>query len=235
MAIERETPWGYLAIPSYLRERLDKEAPKLTSEVLIQELMNSCETAVWALEGVLQCKGKTDTDLELSPISAREMYSYAFEGSPYFLKPGLHEKQISKGEAVSTMLWHLDNCLLLNELPTAFEATESTESPGLIATINAVAARCRLDHHRLTGDEWWLSIQEVALLARMRELSVRNAASPKSPTPLKTTKTEEGLTMVDTSEANRWLSKRRRYVATALPSDSVEKEAMIAAIEEWAL
>lgn len=56
-----------------------------------------------------------------------------------------------------------------------------------------------------------LSLREVALLARMEEASVRNAANPNRPNPLKTY-SEGGRTYVSPKDAKEWLKARGRYV-----------------------
>jgi|GEM_PF-4650881 len=235
MVTERETPWGYLAIPSEIRELVDKETPKLNWETLEQQLLESCEDPLyeWLLLSNLSLSAEDEPLLDT--FSAKEMYRYAFEGVPFFIRENGVTGHLTNSDAISSMLFGLDSCLKMTELPASCSYCEKPPSPGLHAVINAVAARSRLDHYRLTGAEWDLSVHEVALLARMRELSVRNAASPKSKTPINTSKTEEGVTVVETSEANRWLSQRRRYIPTQLPESKHQIDAMIAAIEEWSL
>jgi hypothetical protein len=235
MVTERETPWGYLAIPSGIREQADKESPKLNWATLEQELMESCEDPLFEWLTLSNLSMPMGEEPLLDTYCAKAMYRYAFEGIPFFIKENGATGGIAAREATSTMLFYLDSCLKMTELPASCSYSQKSPSPGLHSVINAVAARSRLDHYRLTGTEWELSVHEVALLARMRELSVRNAASPKSKTPIKTTKSYESATVVDTSEANRWLNQRRRYVPTQLPESEQEVNAMIAAIEEWSL
>ena len=235
MALERETPWGYLAIPPAIREHVDKGAPKLTWTILEQELRASCEDPLYAWLSLSSLTPSKGGEPVFDPFCAKQMFRYAFEGLPFFIKQTGVDNSMVCHEAVSTMIHYLYDCLKMVELPDSCSLCEGPPAPGIYAVINAAAARCRLDHYRLTGEEWALSIQEVALLARMRELSVRNAASPKSKTPITTTKSDEGVTVVDTSEADRWLNLRRRYVPTQLPESRNEIDAMVAAIEEWAI
>jgi len=235
MVTERETPWGYLAIPSSIREQVDKDTPKLDWVTLEQQLRESCEDPLYEWLLLSHVSLPIENEPLLSTRSAQNMYCYAFEGLPFFIKKSETTESFTHGDAVSEMLFDLDCCLKMTELPSSCSYSVKSPSPGLHAVINAVAARARLDHYRLTGTEWELSVHEVALLARMRELSVRNAASPKSKTPISTSKSDEGVTIVETSEANRWLSERRRYVPTQLPETQHQIDAMIAAIEEWAL
>jgi hypothetical protein len=61
------------------------------------------------------------------------------------------------------------------------------------------------------GREGELTIRDVALLARMEEKSVRNAANPKRPGHLKT-QSKDGSTYIDPEDAREWLKARGRYI-----------------------
>lgn len=233
MVIERETPWGYVSIPSDLREQVDKQTPKLTWDRLKQEVLDSCDLAMFEWLTISTIALPTADEPLINTTSAKDLFNYAFCGIPFFIKRNSVTAEVTESEAVSSMLFGLDSCLKMLELPTSCSYAENSPSPGLHGVINAVAARSKLDHFRLTGTDWSLSIQEVSLLARVRELSTRNAASPKSTTPIKTFKSEDGITLIDTAEANRWLNLRRKYIPTQLPETQSQKSAMIAAIEEW--
>lgn len=65
----------------------------------------------------------------------------------------------------------------------------------------------------LKGDMNHLTLAEVALLANMDERSVRNAANPKLPDPLKT-ELNGSRTMVRPQEARRWLAGRKSFIPT---------------------
>lgn len=233
MTTERETPWGYVSIPSDLREQVDKETPKLTWDSLEQEIIESCDMAMFEWLTISTISIPSGDEPLLETYSAKQLYDYAFFGVPFFVQENKAITRMTESDATSSMLFSLDSCLKMLELPTSCSYAEKSPSPGLHAVINAVAARSKLDHFRLTGSEWNLSIQEVSLLARVREISTRNAAAPKSKTPIKTYKSKEGITVVDTSEADRWLNLRRNYIPTQLPETDHQRSAMRAAIEEW--
>jgi len=59
----------------------------------------------------------------------------------------------------------------------------------------------------------YLGLAEIALLAKMDEKSVRNAANSKNNDPLKT-ETIGKRSMVSVTEARRWLAGRKGYVPT---------------------
>jgi hypothetical protein len=59
--------------------------------------------------------------------------------------------------------------------------------------------------------ERFLTIRQMSLLAGMEEMSIRAAANPKRPNPIKTQKTKEG-TRIDIRDAKEWLQSTGRYV-----------------------
>jgi len=66
-----------------------------------------------------------------------------------------------------------------------------------------------------------LTIRDVALLAGMEEMSVRNAANPKLPNPLVTTK-DGNSTYITPANAKAWLESRGRYIPIRHQVDDVE-------------
>lgn len=70
------------------------------------------------------------------------------------------------------------------------------------------------DEYGLGKDDGdYLTLAEVALLANMDERSVRNAANPKLPDPLKTEQVGK-RSLVRPEEARRWLASRKGFVPT---------------------
>lgn len=59
----------------------------------------------------------------------------------------------------------------------------------------------------------YLTLKEIALLGQMSERAVRNAAQPAAADRLQTRK-EQTQTVVDATEALRWLKGRRGFIAT---------------------
>ena len=165
MVTERETPWGFVSIPSDLREQLDRETPKLTWKSLEQEIIESCDPAMfeWLTISTISLPS-TNVPL-IETYCAKELYNYAFFGVPFFVQENKSITRMTDSDAISSMLFSLDSCLKMLELPTSCSYAEKSPSAALHAVINAVAARAKLDHFRLTETEWNLSIQEVSLLA----------------------------------------------------------------------
>lgn len=73
-----------------------------------------------------------------------------------------------------------------------------------------------------SGDSGYLTLAEIALLADMDERSVRNAANPKYPNPLKTEPVGR-RSLVRPEEARRWLADRKGFVATRVTTGGNEE------------
>jgi hypothetical protein len=72
-----------------------------------------------------------------------------------------------------------------------------------------------VSEHGLGNGDWgYLTLSEVALLANMDERSVRNAANPKLPDPLKTEAMGK-RSLVKPEEARRWLAGRKGFIPTS--------------------
>lgn len=231
-----ETPWVYLAVPKELRERFDRETPRLEWAPLEAEVREALYEPTNAICGLLEMPLHQDHwEPRLNLSYLKRMFDYAFHGLPILSSL----KHLESDQVASHVRWWITenfmDCLHLSDLYSAFENAEGKPVPGIIAVINAGVARARLDLYRLTGECVALSVTEVALLARMREISVRNAATPKSPTPLETYKDADGVTSVTGKEAHRWLAQRRAFKPTQMPENEIIKQGMAEAFDEWAL
>lgn len=68
------------------------------------------------------------------------------------------------------------------------------------------------------------SIKQLATLANMDERSVRNAANPKNPEPLKTYRAVDGSTSITRDDAIAWLEGRRSYKPTIFIDEDAERD-----------
>lgn len=98
-------------------------------------------------------------------------------------------------------------------------------------TVRLAVARCVLDGGgRYTDYEdalpFSLSFAELALLADMDERSVRNAANPKLPDPLKP-ETVGNRSFIPIEEARRWLAGRKGFIPTTDPADAAVEVASL--------
>jgi hypothetical protein len=164
-----------------------------------------------------------------SPILAAvgEMYDYGVMGTPTGdLLPGArlngahaHIELFLRGMDTPNMRIYLDE-------------RDNTPPHLAMLTVQSVVARIVLDggdrhtdygageYGAREGDMNHLTLAEVALLANMDERSVRNAANPKLPDPLKTEQVGK-RSLVSPEEARRWLAGRKGYIPTKEGEDHV--------------
>lgn len=157
-----------------------------------------------------------------SPIwqAANDMYDYGINGVPTGdLAPKGH---------IYGIYGHLERFLRALDTPNMrlyLEASDITLPRLTMLAVQSAVARLVVDdgwrendygaseYGLVTGDLNHLTLAEVALLANMDERSVRNAANPKLPDPLKTEQVGK-RSLVTPEEARRWLSGRRGFIPT---------------------
>jgi len=223
--VKRETRWGLLAIPQYRRKEFDQLVPKLNFEIVEQEISDIEERLQRVMGAMLGY-------FEFNRRTFKHAMNYGFYGD----FSGFVDSNLDKNQTFDQCEFTdaIESLFYTNKVIDVFGAEFDVESSlSVIAILNVVGARSVLDRYKLDGFEGHLSIQEVALLARMSEASVRNAAAPSSANPLATLKHEDGSTIVMAGEAERWLANRRGFQATTLPSDERERKALSDALELW--
>ena len=177
---------------------------------------------VAALYGVSDYAWTEKEAIERSPVweAVSEMYDYGVEGIPTGdLVPG---SRIDGAHAHVEMFFRgLDT----PHMRTCLEASDNAPPRLAMFAVQSAVARMVLDSgDRYTdfgageygmgkGDCGYLTLAEVALLANMDERSVRNAANPKLPDPLKTEQVGK-RSLVSPEEARRWLAGRKGFVPT---------------------
>ncbi|ROQ48462.1 hypothetical protein EDB94_0329 [Marinobacter sp. 3-2] len=219
MEKQRETKWGHLAIPHGMRKDFDKLATKLTYEAVDRELSEVEDRIGAFLDG-------TFSNARFNRKAIQGLYEYGFNGSLTMIE------QFHPSIRVERFLESFIGVSDINKHIEIYQDFDVGPSLGVIAIINAVAARVRLDRFRLNGDSEVLTIQEIALLARMKELSIRNAAAPSSTTPLESSKID-GLSIIKAEEADRWLAGRRGYKATKLPEEQAARQELFSVLDSW--
>ncbi|WP_159690498.1 hypothetical protein [Cognatazoarcus halotolerans] len=160
--------------------------------------------------------------IQESPIwkAASEMYDYGVMGiSSENLHPEGH---------IDGVYARMERFLRAMDTPQMrLYLEESNNTPPRLAllAVQSAVARMVLDggwrhtdygageNGALKGDMNHLTLAEVALLANMDERSVRNAANPKLPDPLKTEQVGK-RSLVSPEEARRWLAGRKGYIPT---------------------
>jgi hypothetical protein len=158
--------------------------------------------------------GSLEIDTEIPEL----FYGYAVEGIPGFVMGG--GKELSD-ETLEKKLW--DSSLNQYDFMFEWNAIEAynillgglddlvgnSHSFALDVIVNKFAARLNLDTALYTEDPAWLSIAEVALLAGMKEKSVRNAAHKEIGA---VSNAKSGMTMIRADKALNWLKSRRKFV-----------------------
>lgn len=160
--------------------------------------------------------------IQNSPILAAvsEMYDYGVTGTP--TEDFLPGARLNGAHArIEMFLRGMDT----PHMRIYLEATDNTLPRLAMLAVQSAVARVVLDggdrytdfgageHGMGKGDYGHLTLAEVALLANMDERSVRNAANPKLPDPLKTEPVGK-RSLVSPEEARRWLAGRKGYIPT---------------------
>lgn len=181
-----------------------------------------------------------------SPIwkAVNDMYDYGVTGTP---TEDLYPKSHIDG-----VYGYLERFLRALDTPNMrlyLEASEITLPRLTMLAVQSAVARIVLDdgwrendygaseYGLLKGDMGRLTLAEIALLANMDERSVRNAANPKLPDPLKTELIGK-RSLVSPAEARRWLAGRKGFIPTSTPDDLVTNQVQnlnvtINRDEEW--
>lgn len=157
-----------------------------------------------------------------SPIwkAANDMYDFGVTGKPT-------EDLYPKGHIYGDYgrLERLLRALDAPQMRLYLEATDNTPPRLTMLAVQSAVARMVLEdgwrendygaseHGWRKGDMNHLTLAEVALLANMDERSVRNAANPKLPDPLKTEQVGK-RSLVRPEEARRWLAGRKGFIPT---------------------
>ena len=173
--------------------------------------------------GASESEWTGEESVKRSPIwvGVSEMYDYGVMGVP--------TGDLGPGGIVNGVHAHIDMFLRAMDTPCMRVYLEQCDNApprlAMLAVQSAVARMVLDGGDRFAdfaagefgignGDVGYLTLSEVALLANMDERSVRNAANPKLPDPLKTEQVGK-RSLVNPEEARRWLSGRKRFVPTS--------------------
>ena len=159
--------------------------------------------------------------------AASDMYDYGIAGIPNGI--------LVPGSIIDGIHAHVEKFLRAIDTPAMrVYLNENDNSPPSLAVraVQSAVARMVLDggerntdfgtdvHGIGKGDWGYLTLAEVALLANMDERSVRNAANPKLPDPLKTEPVGR-RSLVRPEEARRWLAGRKGFIPTQANDNDV--------------
>jgi hypothetical protein len=152
-------------------------------------------------------------------IAVSEMYDYGVLGIPTGdLLPG------SRLDGIHAQIEMFFRGIDTPQMRVYLDMNYTAPPPLAMLTVQIAVARMVLDGgHRYNAeaveyeiendDDAYLTLAEVALLAKIDERSVRNAANPKLSDPLKTEQIGK-RSLVSREEARRWLTGRKGYIPT---------------------
>lgn len=181
---------------------------------------------VAALYGLRDCGWAEKEVIEHSPVceAVSEMYDYGIDGIPTAdLGPGgkingihAHVEAFFHGLDTPNMKAYLEASQ--NALPRlAMLAVQSAVARMVLDGGDRYSNFGEVEHGVLDNGYGYLTLAEIALLANMDERSVRNAANPKLPDPLKPEQVGR-RSLVTPEEARRWLAGRKGFVPTKKPA-----------------
>lgn len=177
---------------------------------------------ITSLYGVRDCSWTEKEAIRDSPIweAVSDLYDYGVTGTP--------TRDLLPGVRLNGTHANIEMFLRGMDAPhMRIYLEEHGNAPPRLASlaVQSAVARILLDggdrytdfgagEHGMGKGDWdHLTLAEVALLANMDERSVRNAANPKLPDPLKTEQVGK-RSLVSPEEARRWLAGRKGYIPT---------------------
>lgn len=223
---------------NYWRKQFENNFLPTEAKLGLEEILQEAQDAYmgWLGASLTMFHGQVD-DSKLTNLdqifqgeariqtAANDCYDYAINGRLRLIKDGETEDQINDA-------WGCLAILVLSARPgiEVFSPTvrgRQRDEPAKIEHLlfhALVRARLDLDTHAKFDEDsvpallrqdttGYLTLREIALLGQMSERAVRNAAQPTAADQLKTRK-EKNQTVVDSSEALRWLKGRRGFVVT---------------------
>jgi len=211
-------------VSRHYRRAYDQLVGRITAAATIQDLEERFSTT----DRLIGELGIRTDGLDMSLYSG--LTRYAIEGDcSYFLTP--------KGTSIS-LFEQCGRVIGLQELFEAFE--EFTSSPGAsvaaMMMLNMLPPRVHIDLARLgVPDGDWISLIELALLAGLKEETVRNYAVPGHKYAIATHRSAEGIVSVKPEDAHSWLLGRKRYRETVLPTDPAERDALLRHLKSFSL
>lgn len=212
----------YHSINSYIRDRYESLVGRLDLDMYLADIKSSSEAVMEVLPWIFAIKGgngkQLSASIELDTYIAKAFYFYAIEGIPKFAMSFENGefRECAEEELVQRDFgFELQLFLAYNEFFNCLEESfgGGQRAISMILVLNQFVARCKLDYSIYTGKETYLSIAEVALLAGMKEKSVRNiAAKEMGATYLEARE----KTLIESSRALEWLKGRRKFFQSKL-------------------
>ncbi|TNC82794.1 MAG: hypothetical protein C9356_02690 [Oleiphilus sp.] len=235
MENKKESRYAFYAPPTeYGRRSYEAFIGVLTRDKMLEDMRENSEDFMDAVHSVLLVKSPERkhaylADFELDTYAAELFYSYGVEGVPRFLmhytEDGtLVEDKPEKVEQMLVLQSFDDLCRTMRSYNELFDSCEESwggrKAYSLIVVMNMASARAKLDFSYYGGEEQYLSVHEVALLAGMKDASVRNVVHKEL-----RAKSISGMTAIAAKDARHWLQNRRKFKSSTYLNSPTHIEA----------
>lgn len=218
---ENEIGHVYYSISPDIRDRYESFVGTLDLDMYLADIQKASESFLEALPWIIAVKAgggkQLSASIELDTYIAKEFYFYAIEGIPRFAmsyRDGELRESSEEELELNYFGYSLQAFLSYNEFfDCLHESYGGMKAVSMILVLNQFMARYRLDYWMYTGKETRLSIAEVALLAGMKEKSVRNLAAKEMGA---TFDEVSNMTTIKSSRAFEWLKGRRKFKPSQL-------------------
>lgn len=225
--------------PSY-KEQYEKLIGNLNWEMMLKEIEEVSFDFINIIPFIVKIVDRRTsremlTNFEIDTYTPEMFFLYAIEGVPRFLmrseNSNLREQTEEELKDIDFGM-ELSNLLAYNELFTCLEESLGGCPPAIsfILVLNQFVARFKLDAAYYSGEEEFLSVHEVALLAGMKEKSVRNIATKDLGA---TYNKARQMTQIKASTARKWLEGRRKFIPSLLLEADASKNKFVEIHEEF--
>lgn len=228
----------YIQVASAERAQYDAANETLSYENYLQEIESASWNFITNAQFILKCVDSDSAndcsgEIKLCTHIAEQFYNYAVDGMPAFLyvfEKGVKRELSESEEFEFGML--LSAFLAYNELFTSLEESMGGSQPayGMKVVLNMFFARLKLDAALYSEQEQFLSIAEVALLARMKEKSVRNFAHRSLGAQHDPSRR---ITLISAKKANEWLLSRRKFTPSVPLTTEFARQTLVSIRDEF--
>ena len=210
----------YMRISNTDRVKYEEANESLSFESFLGGIDAASGQFIEMAQYVLRCADNDFGRICLDTNIAERFYRYAVEGQPDFLYTYVDGVRCEINESyLFDFATELSVFLAYNELFTCLdESMGGTQSAyPMMVVLNMFFARLKIDAALYSDQEFFLGIPEIALLARMKEKSVRNFAHRSLGAQHDPSRR---ITFIPARTAYQWLKDRRKFI----PSTTLETE-----------
>ena len=229
----------YMQISKSDRANYEAANEKLSASFFLQEIATASCQFVEMAKYVLQCVDAQSNqgawhEIRLDTHIAELFYSYAVDGKPEFLYTYENriKREINESDGGVDFGTYLSPFMAYNELFTCLDESMGGTNPSyaMKVVLNMFFARLKLDAALYSDEEFFLGIPEVALLARMKEKSVRNFAHRSLGAEHYP---DKRMTLIPAKVAHEWLKGRRKFTPSALLETEHAQRTLVSIANEF--